>query len=295
MNGIFLGLIILYLVFNLGCRILALLGVSAEEDETVVFGTALGLGLLGYAVLILGLCGILSRTSLWWLIGFLAVPGVWDFRSAVSVLGKGFLKWKMHSPRKSLVFISLSAIAVFSALLGTLAPEIANDSLCYHLHLPKVFLASHSIGRIPYEVNSLFPFLMEMLYTLGLGVSGVTLAKFFHFATGLLGAGGILLFLRRFVKIEIAWIAALLFITMPGILNQLDTTYVDAGLTCFTVLALIAFLRWADTRNLRWMILSGAFLGLALSVKYFAVLSVLIVLILAVFECRKNGDSVKQT
>lgn len=295
MNGILLGGILLYLAFNLGRRVLVLLGAGEEEDETVVFGTALGLGLLGYAVLVLGLCGILSRTSLWWLIGCLAVLGGLDIRRAASVLKSGFSKWKMPSPRKSLVFISLAAIPVFSALLGTFAPEIANDSLCYHLHLPKVFLASGEVERIPYEVNSLFPFLMEMLYTLGLGVSGVTLAKFFHFSTGLLGAGGILIFLRRYVRIEIAWVAAFLFITTPGIINQLDTTYVDAGLTCFTILAVIAFLRWSDSRNIRWMVLSGAFFGLALSVKYFAVLSFLIVLALAVLGCLRRKPDWKRS
>lgn len=288
-----IGVLTLCGCFSLGSRVLVLLKVPVKKDETVVFGTALGLVALAYAVLFLGLCGILFPPMLWALLAGLAVLAAADFRANVRALGSGFSEWKIPATLPNLTMFLLSAVPVLSALLGTLAPEIANDSLCYHLHLPKLFLKHRQVGMMPYEVNSLFPFLMEMLYTLGLGTGGVTLAKFFHFSTGLLAAGAVLMYLRRYVKVEVAWFSALLFLTTPGIANQLDTTYVDAAFTCFSLLVLIPVLHWTETRGRGWIVLAGIFAGAVLSVKYLGLIPVLILCSMIAWTSFKDNRDLK--
>lgn len=275
MTGIFLGILIVYLAFGLGFKALKLLRVQAEPAEIVVFSIGLGLGLAAYGVLFLGLIHRLNANWLWWLAAALAISGLWGRRAAWSALREGIASLKIErSPFHALIGVA-AGVTGLAVLAGVLSPETANDSLCYHLHLPKRFLAGGFIGPLPYEINSLFPFLMEMLYTLGLALQGVACAKFFHFAAGLLGALTVLVMARRQAGAQAGWCAAVLFFTTPGIVNQMGTTYVDAGFACFTALALAAFLRWQENRDLPWLILSGIFLGFSLSIKYLAVISAL--------------------
>lgn len=275
MVGILLGFFLLYLCFSVGNALLGLFRLGkTEDDESFVFGTALGLGSLSYGVLVLGLFQVLA---FWWLWGFLAVftlVAVLRVRGDLRVLGGVWQCWLFPLGLFDRIVLVLGGFTLFMSFAGLLAPDIANDSLCYHLHLPKVFLAHQAIGLVPHEFNALFPFLMEMLYTLGLGIFGVTLAQFFHYATGILMALGVVCFSRRMIPVQYAWWGGLLLVTTPVIVNQFTTTYVDVGLACFSWIALMAAFRWVETRNPGWVLLAGIFSGFVLSVKYLGLISV---------------------
>ena len=95
----------------------------------------------------------------------------------------------------------LAAMAVLT-LFGALAPsnELSGDydGLFYHLTLPKLYLLHGRISAQPWLTHSNFPFLLEMLYLLGLMLHGPILAKLFHFACGWLAVLGVYTFGRRF-------------------------------------------------------------------------------------------------
>lgn len=294
-----LGVFIFCLALACGRKALQVIKVSCEKDEEIVFGTGLGLGLLSYAVLLLGVLGVLQPPFLWGLLFFLLVLAGRNIEDSFQVLKGGFGAWKIPLTKVNLLILSLSFATLIAILAGTLAPETANDSLCYHLHLPKLFLEQGSVTPPPYEVNALFPFLMEMLYTLALGLNfshdqplwgGMILAKFFHLGTGLLAMGAILIFLKRHTRTEFAWYGALLFGTTPVVVNQLATTYVDVGGACFSMLALFSILRWVDSRQRGWIVLAGIFSGFTLSVKYLGLISVsaISLVILGQFFCKGN-------
>src|SRR4029450_2739993 len=50
-------------------------------------------------------------------------------------------------------------LAAGASLVSARAPAGAGDALCYHLELPKVFLARGSIEYLPLHENSTFPLL----------------------------------------------------------------------------------------------------------------------------------------
>ncbi len=265
--GLLLGLLIFYLCFACGRRVLEFLNLPVNQDELIVFGAALGLSFLAYGVLLLGLAHFLTPGALWGLLALFAAASA-GFHQDTAVLKAGLRHWFFPFSGSFAAVTLFSLITLGAVILGVLAPETANDSLCYHLNLPKVFLQDHSIGILPYKINTVHPIFMEMLYTLGLALQGAALAKSFHFFTGLLTAGAILIYLRRYVKIQFAWIAALLFLTTPGITSEMGTTYVEVGLACYATLALIAVLRWLETQHRAWLALAGALAGCCLSIKY---------------------------
>lgn len=271
-----LGFAVLYGCFSAGRYLLSLINPDLRAPEEAVFAAAAGLGFLAYLILVIGLLGFLTPTVLWGVLGILAFTAAVRLSSDLEIL-KAVLRplsgpWTIWGV---LVWAG-GAVCIFTIFTGVLAPEIANDSLCYHLHIPKIYLQNHRIFSIPYDVTSEFPLLMEMLYTLGLGTGGMVLAKFFHFAMGLMlaAAAGISVYRLTENKKAASWTAVLL-LTTPVIVNQITTTYVDAALACYSFLALNALFLYSDQprRYNNLLVLCGVFIGFALSVKYLALIT----------------------
>lgn len=291
MAGILLGVIFLYLAYSAGKFLLHQTGFRVSEIETMVLAPALGLGVLSTAVLLLGLAGLLKPAFLWLLLLVPAMLAWRGFKGDFSFLRRGFSEGLSSGAPAARVSALLSLAILAAVIAGVLSPETANDSLCYHLHLPKLFLKMGRVGFIPYEFNSLFPFFMEMLYTLGLGIQGVELAKFLHFATGLLAAGGVWITARHLKAGWAAGAAALIFLTTPGLVNQLGTTYVEGGQACYTILSLYALLRWSETRESKWLLLAGVFSGWLLGIKYLGLIPILGFLTFLVWESRRGSEA----
>ena len=151
--------------------------------EEWVFASTMGFGLLGYAVLITGLFRILYA-GVWWV---LIALGLWLFHAEIRALiwraWKGIREESQFQGR-AVHAISFWCFLASAGALGILTalPPHGSDPLCYHLGLPKIFVEHHTITYLPYTVHSVFPFLMEMLYTLGLLLRGPMLAQLFHWS-----------------------------------------------------------------------------------------------------------------
>jgi len=137
-------------------------------------GTAVSRILAGQAPLLrswflglapLALTGLgLGLTGLW-------IKGVLIAVAAVSAATLAFQRPKSGMPARG-AFIAI--LPCLLSLPGALAPEIAFDSLRYHLALPNLFLFEHRIFHVERFLFSAFPSSMEMLYgfCLSLGSEG---------------------------------------------------------------------------------------------------------------------------
>lgn len=288
---------IFLLSLALGATLLRRFGFEFKTRmEEVGFGFALGYGLIGYLTLILGLLGLLFG----WL--FLLVFGLMTL-----VLAREEIEW-LKRLRSSLTGLSglrvkdpiAFYLVVFSLgvlLLGlfqSFLPPTAHDALCYHLYIPKRFVETHKIVYLPYLVNSLFPFLIQMHYTLALLFGRAELANIFHWFTGIGTFLGVISLSRRFGNLTQSLLAGILFVLTPGIFNQMVIAYNDIALTFFTFFAVYAFLiSRREKDDLKWFILMGIFSGFSLSVKYLGMLHmvaiVLILTSLVMFKKVKAG------
>ncbi len=289
---------IFLLMLSLGSFLLRKAGFFFSTPlERCGFGLCLGYGLVGYLILLIGLFGFLNLQVAVVSLGLL---------SLVLVREEFFwLKWFLGLPRRLFslreedprsFYLALAGLGVLIlALLQALLPPTAHDSMCYHLYIPKRFVAAQRVEYFPYLVNSLFPFLIEMHFTLALLFGKPALANIFHLFTGIGSFLGIIALGRRFGSLWTGLAAGLIFILTPGIFNQMVITYNDVGLAFFSFFAFYAFLKLEEKQGrLKGFVLMGIFSGFAMSVKYLALFHMGIIGILIFILGMRKKINLKQ-
>jgi hypothetical protein len=281
--------------FGLGRPILRGLGVG-QDDRLSVGAWSIAVGLITAGILLLGLG----------LLGGLYPPVIGAITLAACLWGLGeILRGQLRGPKeraprrgdllpKSNVpppeapdqprwaplgcwlrrgVLLAAAAATLGSLLGALAPPTAGDALCYHLELPKTFLAEHRVLYLPYHDNSTFPLLAEMWYLWALALDGGVCAQLVHWGLGILLGLAAVLLATPILGRRWAWIAGAVVLLTPGINNQMTAPLNDVALATLTTLALAAWWRGAIAgEGRRWFLLAGLAAGGALGTKYTALL-----------------------
>ncbi|MBX3120121.1 MAG: glycosyltransferase family 39 protein [Fimbriimonadaceae bacterium] len=167
------------------------------------------------------------------------------------------------------------------ALVAVLAPSDINDwdSLAYHLAVPKLWQQAGQIYYIPYIHHSNFPFLVENLNLLWRDGSA---AKATIFAFSILGAFTVFGIARQKYGDKAAWWSLLAFCTVPVVLWESGSAYIDVAHGLFSGLAVVLALMWGEKFDKRYLWLSAIFLGFSIGSKYTG-LQVTVVLLAALF------------
>jgi len=271
MLSLLLLLLILWACFGFGAALLARLRATPDRlAEEAPFAIALGLGMLSYLVLAIGLLGQLHRWLGVALVVFLALLG---WRHVLRLPGALLASLRVGSVRAASVLCGafLSAMGLLT-LLGALAPSTDGDydALFYHLTLPKLYLLHGRISVQPWLTHSNFPFLLEMLYLLGLMLKGQILAKLFHFTCGWLTVLAIYSFGRRFFSPRAGLLGAVAFAAVPFVLWEMTSAYNELAFALYAFLALYALALWYQTRASGWLWISAILCGFALGTKLLA-------------------------
>lgn len=249
-----------------------------------VFATALGLGLLAYLILALGLVGGLRPVWGWLLVVAFGLTAVWQTlrevrrgRRQAAKAAATPVAWittvdflsPLPAPAPNRTLTVLLAILLVGTLglgfIRALAPATAWDDLTYHLAAPKVYVQHARILYLPYDHHSNFPFTLEMLYTLGLLLRGQTVAKLFHFACFLLTILALVAFGRDYLGPRVGWsscpppkqvrgevvglAAAAIFALAPTVMWETGTAYNEFGLALFQLLAVYSFVEYLNLRS----------------------------------------------
>lgn len=173
------------------------------------------------------------------------------------------------------ILLGYVGIAAAITFVLTLAPPNGADydSLVYHLAAPAQYLRHGRIIELPTDHHSYFPFTLETWFLLGLAAKGPVLAKLFHWLMLPVGALALLSMGSRTGYRSAGFWAAALYASMPLILAEAMTAYIDLGFTAFSLLAALALLRALEEEDeLHWLMVSGAFCGFSLGSKYFGAL-----------------------
>lgn len=286
MTDLLIFLIIIIVTYGIGRPFFGLLIKNAKNNlEGFVFSTGIGLGILGYTVYIVGSLGFLYPGIM---IAVLSAYAVFSLPSFVRLLRD--IEWNkiMDVIARSTFFekflFSIIIIIPSICIFGAVAPEIGCDTLSYHIYHPKIFVQRHSVGYIPFTRESLWPYLTQMLFTLGLIFKSVPIAKLFHFFFGILSVFSVYFITRRLSDRKTALFAAALVYSAPGIFMQSVYSYVDLSLCFYSLAALYAAIRWMEKDELGLLILSGVFTGLAISVKLFGCFAFVALLMLIIFN-----------
>jgi len=276
----------IFTAYGLGKQILNLFIKKLDSLlEDFILSCGLGLALFGYIVYIIGSFGFLYQKYI--LLALFLCFLIASYPAYKFIFG---LKYRVvFNTIKNLdLFDKFLATVIlfipFVCLFGALAPEIGNDTLSYHLYHPKIFIENHKIGYIPFTRESLWPYLTEMLFTIGLILKSVTVAKLFHYFFGILSAAAVFSFTRKFFSNKTAFLATALFISAPGIFMQMTYSYIDLAQCFYSFLAFYALMLWIENKNIKLLILSAILVGLTLSVKLLGGITLLVLCLIMLFE-----------
>ena len=284
--GLWIG--VLVIVAGVGFRLVGFWP-GLHPLERVVFGLGLGLAALGYAVMALGLAGVLH--PLW-----------------VAAVGGGLLAWQVLRPqplreawRAARASVTrpagrfeccLAASALFClalALIWALAPPYAFDAAVYHLRQVKLYLVAHSLFISVDSAYAGFPGLIQMLFAFPVALGGDSAPQMIHFTFLPLTIVAAAALGRRLWNLELIWPVAAILTAVPSLLLLAAWPYVDAALMFYTLLIFHALAIWHLEGNRRWLVLAAVVCGIAMETKYTALWYPLAGAALILLRARRDG------
>lgn len=246
-------------------------GPITSPGERITLQLALGWGLIGMAMLALGLARLYYAIVLWPL-ALIALLLLW--REA-----RGWLGDCLHAFRALWFPDRLSRLAglfvLFTLGLGlfnALAPPVKWDALVYHLTLPKLYGQTHGVRLEADFFFSGMPQLTEMLYTAAVLLRGPIAAQTLGWAFGALLALGLAAHAHELLGARFAALTPAVLFSSFTVALSLSWAYADMLLMLLSLACLIALRQWRITQQPRWLWLAAVFAGFAMGCKYTAAL-----------------------
>ncbi|MEK7287475.1 MAG: hypothetical protein AAB091_02800, partial [Elusimicrobiota bacterium] len=237
----------------------------------LVIANALGLGVVAYAVYLLGALGLYRTWILALLWAGLAGLFFWRLKPQLGALIENALGELLVSLKASSLLLVLPLlIMVAVAFLLAFVPEIFYDSHVYHLGVPRWYLLMGGIKEYP-NLHANYPLTMSMLYLVGLALSGDTAAKLVHWSCGVLIMLGLIAWSNEERRPRAGPWAALIFLSMPMVMWNWWSTGTDVGVSLFALAGAWCWFRFIDSpeesadRSL--LALAGIFGGLCFGSK----------------------------
>ncbi|MDQ5825873.1 MAG: hypothetical protein M3441_16895 [Chloroflexota bacterium] len=269
------GLVLLRLL-----RVAPLLSVG----ERLLFGVMLGYGIISLLVLGVGLVGLLYAPVVLCILAVLTIVGFRPLTNTLREAAPAFrnaLNGLRYPPNLFLAIII--ALSVAAALVKALVPPATQDDLMYHFALPRRYIEQHAIHFYPDSNYSLFPQIMEMLYTVGLLLGSDRISILFAFSTGLLAAASAALFARRLLAERdghplwraLPLLVAAIFLSAPlhnFVMRAANTDFAQATAEMLAIYAFYLAVASGPQVNTPLLMLSGICGGLSFSVKYYGLL-----------------------
>ncbi|MGF1633330.1 MAG: hypothetical protein ACFCVE_05715 [Phycisphaerae bacterium] len=249
-------------------------GVAADPLLPVT-ALAVGLGLLGLAVLALGSAGLLNGVSAWLLVAggcasLLPLAGRGGDRLTRLLAVPAGGNWLLL-PVAGLLGFAMVAVFVPPGLLWRDEPH-GYDVVSYHLQLPAQWFAAGAITRPTNNVYGYFPLLLEMhdllaFHLRGSAVAGMYLGQLMHLSHAAAFVWAVWAAVRPAGRLAASGVA-LLAAGVPYVLLLGTVAYNEPGLLLFTTLALAWALRGlAAGAGVRPWLLAGAAAGFACGTK----------------------------
>ena len=268
----------------------SMLGSFAEllPAERFVFGAGVGLAALGYAVMGLGLAGLLRPA----LLGLLLVAGLaWLVRRPrrwTAGWRDGF-RWPRPAGRFEWACAGFALFALALTFVWALTPPYAFDAAVYHLRQTKLYLEQQTLFVPVDSAYAGFPGLMQMLFALPMALGGDSAPQLIHFTflpltIGAAGALG-----RRLWHAELTWPVAAMLTAIPSLLLLAAWPYVDAALMFYTLLIFYALSVWLAGGSDRYLWLAAGLCGVAIEIKYTALWQPLACAGLVLLRLRRDG------
>ncbi len=243
---------------------------GTDRPQQVLLASGLGLGLIGYVPFVLGVSGGLTTAGL--LATILVAIGaglggwysfVWpaDLRSVSGLPGRLWRRLRRLDPA-SWVLVGFIALMGLLNLLAAMAPVIGIDELIYRVRLPDLYLEQGGFSYLPTLEVHQQPQQVQMLQMWLMGLGSDSATQLVQWAMGLLLVAAVVDLARRWVPVTIALAAGAVFYGVSDVVVLSARAVPDLANGLFLFLAFVAFVRWMDTDEDRWLVVVGVLAGL---------------------------------
>src|SRR5205085_1928520 len=262
---------------------------SAEE---IGFSLFVGTGIVGLAVLLLGLMGWLRPLPVSLLIIVCVTASRRSLRHLFKVIPERLHKlWRNPEAKlPAIIFVCLLIILVLRAA----SPPSTADEVIYHLPAPRDFLKQ---GRIyPMFDNSLgnFPLLIHMIYALCLMAGTDIAARLFSLILAIGVSLGMFGFCSRYLTRRVAAMAMFAFFSAGVVVEVAVTSRIDVSLAGMLFLCTYAMVNYLDTGNRSWFWLSALLAGFSLGIKHTAAIWIVLIGVMYLVHLLVNRDRIVQ-
>ncbi|PKN00413.1 MAG: hypothetical protein CVU78_01305 [Elusimicrobia bacterium HGW-Elusimicrobia-2] len=239
--------------------------------ENNLFSLGIGLLIVAYGTYGLGVCGLLYKRIFYPIFFISAISLFPEIKQIILEIKEYISGWNYRDlSNESKFFIVLLSTVAIANFFFSYAPPAGEDGLhCYLFH-PMRFVRQHYIAvDLDFDFTQFFPLLVQMLYTLGMVLKGVMVAKLIVYFLGISIACGAYFLTKQFIGKRFALLAASIYYTMPQVTGLSGVTRVNFGQIFYTLLAAWAFLNYANNSNKRQnFYLMAIMCGAAFSAKY---------------------------
>jgi len=286
-------------------RILRIPTVRGDFNNIVL---AVGLGSIAWMTFILGITIGLNN---WVFIGMAMVFGIITWNEAKNFISRCFRTRERHHLSFYLlaeekIVLVLASILIGMIVIQALTPPWDYDGLMYHLQGPHLFLLAGRVAPLPENWLTFYPFLVEMLFSIGLSFGSDTFAKLINVVFTVQLVIATYWAAARFIGRKYAWLAAAILIGIPIFPIWASFAYSDMAWALYEFLAVYVVLIWdeqrfgfgdhnddSDRRNhspdWRILVLAGCLMGFALGTKYMALGGAAVLGFLIFWQRRMEG------
>jgi hypothetical protein len=266
-----------FIGMGLGRRILERLGQVPDHPlDAAALSLPMGLGLMALGVLGLGELGWLNRFGLAVFLAVVMELGIVPALRTIRELGRRIRDRDSPDRRGSVtgrIMVGLLVVVLLGTGVVATGPVTDGDALCYHLQVPKVFLMGGAAGFDPDLHETVYPLVTELIYAIALEFRGPVACRWIQWFLGLALAANVTALARPALGRR-AWWAGAIVILAPAISNGMSAPLNDVALAAFGAAAIFAWIRLLDRPNVAAAAVAGLLAGLAVGVKYPAIVLV---------------------
>jgi len=289
-----LALLLLTLAsYSIGHRLLRFTGIGngwsniPKSLSEFLFSIGIGLSVYMGFVFVLGLLGIAKVEIVLAGLGFLTAISWKEVLGLIKVAIKNSISLELN-PKSFSMWTVLTAVIIFGYnLLSIVRPmPLGWDDSNHYLYISKKIADT---GSLLDGAGGMYNW--ELVNTISSYTGNAMLPLFTNFWGGILAMAAIYMFLKVFMKKEMAVTLTSFFYIIPSVIFQSATDLKnDLPLVFFVLLGAYAFVHWLKNEKASWLYLTGVLLGIGIGIKITAGIAlILIVVVVAAKLTNKKG------
>ncbi|MCK5211439.1 glycosyltransferase family 39 protein [Candidatus Parcubacteria bacterium] len=293
---VFYSIFIIFL-WSWGEKILALIKIRPESRlESFLLSLSLGLIPLMFGVLLLAFLGLLYAPAVWLLVLLFGILSTKQIIDNIKFLVKKKFRVYIDAPRntfKILVLLALFVLLCFSFVINIKPFPITTDDLHTYYNAPALYATYHEFRPLYHHATANMGQNTEMIYAAIISAISTKYIIHLQLLFLVLTALGFYAFIKNLFGPDRAFLGTLFILFIPWNPYYFSTVKVEFFLAFYSIITLLLLYHWHRERNNVWLYLFGALSGVAMGIKYSAVLLILPQLALILFFLLKGKQPKK--